>query len=73
MDGGDEEKAQAETGAAVAVADSDDLEAFEHGDDVLASAFAVFQKARSSQSACCSPMATLIASRFPACFEINKY
>ena len=55
--GGDEEKAQAETAAVVAVADSDDLEAFEHGTDVLASAFAVSKRLGSSRSARCSGIA----------------
>ena len=36
MDCGDEEEAQGETAAAVAVTVGDDLEAFEHGDDILA-------------------------------------
>jgi len=36
VDCGDEEEAQAETAAAISVAVSDNLEAFEHGDDVLA-------------------------------------
>jgi hypothetical protein len=41
----------------VAVADSDDLEAFEHGTDVLASAFAVSKRLGSSRSARCSGIA----------------
>jgi hypothetical protein len=37
VDGGDEEEAQAKAAAAVSVAVGDDVEAFKHGDDVLAS------------------------------------
>src|ERR1700730_6832496 len=36
VDGGDEEEAQAESAAAISVAVSDNLEAFEHGDDIFA-------------------------------------
>jgi hypothetical protein len=36
VDGGDEEEAQAESAAAISVTVGDDLEAFEHGDDIFA-------------------------------------